>query len=148
MCGATEGGLSLDGINVAKEAIIQGQVVRAGEPVGKSMKVGPDGVSDSVENPAFGWTIAIAPAGAPKYVEAASGCGCQSTLRFGLQQPCRVAFQQPAAEAFLGNRAEVHILPGLGHSLGPHVLFGPMDEAAADALVARTAAILNERCAP
>jgi uncharacterized GH25 family protein len=33
MCGATEGGLSLDGINVAKEAIIQGQVVRAGEPV-------------------------------------------------------------------------------------------------------------------
>lgn len=33
MCGATEGGLSLDGINVAKEAIIQGQVLRAGEPV-------------------------------------------------------------------------------------------------------------------
>src|SRR3954468_3826523 len=29
MCGATEGGLSLDGIDVAKEAIIQGQVVRA-----------------------------------------------------------------------------------------------------------------------
>ena len=28
MCGATEGGLSLDGIDVAKEAIIQGQVVR------------------------------------------------------------------------------------------------------------------------
>ncbi len=27
MCGATEGGLSLDGIDVAKEAIIQGQVV-------------------------------------------------------------------------------------------------------------------------
>ena len=36
MCGATEGGLSLDGINVAKEAIIQGQVVRAGEPVGNA----------------------------------------------------------------------------------------------------------------
>lgn len=60
----------------------------------------------------------------------------------------RYEFQKPVAEAFLGNRAEVHILPGLGHSLGPHVLFGPMDEAAADALVARTAAILNERCAP
>ena len=28
MCGATEGGLSLDGVNVAKEAIIQGQVLR------------------------------------------------------------------------------------------------------------------------
>ena len=28
MCGATEGGLSLDGIDVAKEAIIQGQVLR------------------------------------------------------------------------------------------------------------------------
>ena len=60
----------------------------------------------------------------------------------------RYEFQRPVAEAFLGSRAEVHILPGLGHSLGPHVLFGPMDEAAADALVARTAAILNERCAP
>lgn len=34
MCGATEGGLSLDGVNVAKEAIIQGQVLRGGEPVG------------------------------------------------------------------------------------------------------------------
>jgi len=33
MCGATEGGLSLAGVDVAKEAIIQGQVVRAGEPV-------------------------------------------------------------------------------------------------------------------
>ena len=27
MCGATEGGLSLDGVDVAKEAVIQGQVV-------------------------------------------------------------------------------------------------------------------------
>jgi Protein of unknown function (DUF1416) len=34
MCGAVEGGLSLDGVNVAKEAIIQGRVLRAGEPVG------------------------------------------------------------------------------------------------------------------
>jgi hypothetical protein len=34
MCGAIQGGLSLDGVNVAKEAIIQGQVVRAdGVPV-------------------------------------------------------------------------------------------------------------------
>jgi uncharacterized GH25 family protein len=29
MCGAIEGGLSLDGVNLAKEAIIQGQVLRA-----------------------------------------------------------------------------------------------------------------------
>ena len=39
MCGATEGGLSLDGIDVAKEAIIQGQVVRgseSGDPVGNA----------------------------------------------------------------------------------------------------------------
>ena len=28
MCGAKQGGLSLDGVNVAKEAIIQGQVLR------------------------------------------------------------------------------------------------------------------------
>jgi Protein of unknown function (DUF1416) len=34
MCGAVEGGLSLDGVNVAKEAIIQGRVLRSGEPVG------------------------------------------------------------------------------------------------------------------
>ena len=36
MCGATEGGLSLDGINVAREAIVQGQVLRSGEPVGNA----------------------------------------------------------------------------------------------------------------
>ncbi len=33
MCGATEGGLSLDGVNVAKEAVIQGQVLRGDDPV-------------------------------------------------------------------------------------------------------------------
>jgi uncharacterized GH25 family protein len=33
MCGATEGGLSLDGVNVAKEAVVQGQVTRGGDPV-------------------------------------------------------------------------------------------------------------------
>ena len=32
-CGAVVGGRSLDGIDVTKEAIIQGQVTRAGEPV-------------------------------------------------------------------------------------------------------------------
>ena len=38
MCGATEGGLSLDGVNVAKEAVIQGQVVRrrTSQPVGNA----------------------------------------------------------------------------------------------------------------
>ncbi len=39
MCGATEGGLSLDGVNVAKEAVIQGQVLRAGTD-GESRPVG------------------------------------------------------------------------------------------------------------
>jgi len=38
MCGATTGGLSLDGVNVAKESIIQGVVTRGAgddaEPVG------------------------------------------------------------------------------------------------------------------
>ena len=33
MCGAKEGGLSLDGVNVAKEAVVQGQVLRDGELV-------------------------------------------------------------------------------------------------------------------
>jgi len=36
MCGATEGGLSLDGINTATEAIIQGQVTRNGQPEGSA----------------------------------------------------------------------------------------------------------------
>jgi|SRR3954469_8237524 len=39
MCGATKGGLSLDGVNVAKEAVIQGQVTRA-TPDGESQPVG------------------------------------------------------------------------------------------------------------
>jgi uncharacterized GH25 family protein len=33
MCGASEGGLSLDGIDTKREAIVQGQVVRDGQPV-------------------------------------------------------------------------------------------------------------------
>lgn len=33
MCGATAGGLSLDGVDVAREAIIQGVVVRDDAPV-------------------------------------------------------------------------------------------------------------------
>src|SRR5215204_7689769 len=33
MCGATTGGLSLDGIDLSKEAVIQGRVLRAGQPM-------------------------------------------------------------------------------------------------------------------
>jgi hypothetical protein len=33
MCGAVVGGLSLDGVDVAKEAVVQGQVIHGGEPV-------------------------------------------------------------------------------------------------------------------
>ena len=40
MCGAKEGGLSLEGVNVAKEAVVQGQVLRAL----------PDGQSEPVAN--------------------------------------------------------------------------------------------------
>ena len=36
MCGATEGGLSLDGVDVKKEAIIQGQVLKGDQPVGNA----------------------------------------------------------------------------------------------------------------
>ena len=36
MCGATTGGLSLDGVNVAKESVIQGVVTRDDEPVGNA----------------------------------------------------------------------------------------------------------------
>lgn len=36
MCGAKEGGLSLEGIDVKKEAVVQGQVTHDGEPVGNA----------------------------------------------------------------------------------------------------------------
>ncbi|QNN54039.1 DUF1416 domain-containing protein [Nocardioides mesophilus] len=36
MCGATAGGLSLDGVDVAKEAVIQGVVTRGEQPVGNA----------------------------------------------------------------------------------------------------------------
>jgi hypothetical protein len=36
MCGATTGGLSLEGVDVDKESIIQGVVVRDDEPVGNA----------------------------------------------------------------------------------------------------------------
>ena len=39
MCGATKGGLSLDGVDVKKEAVVQGQVVHANEN-GQSDPVG------------------------------------------------------------------------------------------------------------
>ena len=36
MCGATTGGLSLDGVDVKKESVIQGVVTRDAEPVGNA----------------------------------------------------------------------------------------------------------------
>jgi hypothetical protein len=36
MCGATKGGVSLDGVNVQKESVIQGVVTRADQPVGNA----------------------------------------------------------------------------------------------------------------
>jgi hypothetical protein len=36
MCGATTGGVSLDGVNVAKESVIQGVVTRDDQPVGNA----------------------------------------------------------------------------------------------------------------
>ena len=36
MCGSTQGGLSVAGIDVSKEAIIQGRVLRDGVPVGNA----------------------------------------------------------------------------------------------------------------
>ena len=33
MCGAKQGGLSLDGVDVNKEAVVQGQVLKDGRPV-------------------------------------------------------------------------------------------------------------------
>jgi hypothetical protein len=36
MCGATTGGVSLEGVNVAKESVIQGIVTRDDQPVGNA----------------------------------------------------------------------------------------------------------------
>jgi hypothetical protein len=36
MCGATEGGVSLDGVDLAKESVIQGVVTRDDQPVGNA----------------------------------------------------------------------------------------------------------------
>jgi Protein of unknown function (DUF1416) len=36
MCGATKGGLSLDGVDIEHQAVIQGQVLRGDEPVGSA----------------------------------------------------------------------------------------------------------------
>ena len=36
MCGANKGGASLEGVDVAKEAVIQGVVTRDGQPVGNA----------------------------------------------------------------------------------------------------------------
>jgi hypothetical protein len=36
MCGATAGGLSLEGVDVAKESVIQGVVTKADQPVGNA----------------------------------------------------------------------------------------------------------------
>ena len=36
MCGATTGGVSIDGVNVAKESVIQGVVTRDEQPVGNA----------------------------------------------------------------------------------------------------------------
>lgn len=36
MCGAVKGGPSLDGVDVANQAVIQGAVVRDGEPIGNA----------------------------------------------------------------------------------------------------------------
>ena len=36
MCGATKGGASLEGVNVAKESVIQGIVTRDDQPVGNA----------------------------------------------------------------------------------------------------------------
>ena len=36
MCGATKGGVSLEGVNVAKESVIQGIVTRDDQPVGNA----------------------------------------------------------------------------------------------------------------
>ena len=36
MCGATKGGLSLEGVDVAKESVIQGVVTKGDQPVGNA----------------------------------------------------------------------------------------------------------------
>ena len=99
MCGATEGGLSLDGVNVAKEAVIQGQVLRAGEPVGNAYVRLLDGSGEfTAEVPASAtghfrffagdgqWTLrTLAPKADPvdKVVHASVGSVAEVTIPIG-----------------------------------------------------------------
>ena len=52
MCGATKGGLSLDGVDINKEAVIQGQVLKGDVPVGNAL---PDPAHGSAGVPQFRW---------------------------------------------------------------------------------------------
>jgi Alpha/beta hydrolase family len=54
--------------------------------------------------------------------------------------------QKKAIEAHLKGRAVQKVMPGLGHSLGHHVLLGPMDNAAANALSHDITKTLNQTC--
>jgi hypothetical protein len=65
MCGATIGGLSLDGVNVAKEAVIQGRVIKAAAPVGgayvRLLDSGGDFTAEVVTSPAGQFRFFAAP---------------------------------------------------------------------------------------
>lgn len=56
MCGAVIGGLTLDGVHLGKEAVIQGRVTKAGDPVGgayvRLLDAGGDFTAEVVTSPA------------------------------------------------------------------------------------------------
>lgn len=58
----------------------------------------------------------------------------------------RHEFQRPEADSYLGDRAEIQVLPGLGHSLGEDVLLAPMDTGARDSILKQVADRLKESC--
>lgn len=47
---------------------------------------------------------------------------------------------------YLGSQPDISVLPGLGHGLGEHALFGPIDDQASELLASRIARDLTTRC--
>lgn len=54
--------------------------------------------------------------------------------------------QIPLAREYLGDQAKISVLPGLGHSLGDHALFGPIDEKVGSLIASAIANEASGRC--
>ena len=98
MCGATTGGLSVEGINVTKEAVIQGRVLRGDAPVaGAYVRLLDSGGEFTAEVPTSAtghfrffandgsWTLRTLAPGAKQDREVVASRGTVSEIDFNLE---------------------------------------------------------------